>query len=110
MAGEIKPQQLIVGISDDPGVAGITPTKYNAGSKLSGGTHRQLLERDTTADATTGMNLTSTPTVTSLILVSGTPAGTPAAGTMFMWADEVSGVVTLYIKKPDAGVVSLVFG
>ncbi len=109
MAGEFKHQDLIGGgISDDPGVAGITPSKWDKPLRLSGGADKQIVIRKTAADGTTGMDLTDTPDVKAIVFPLTVLGGTPANGSL--WAEEVAGVVTLYIKKTDGTLVSLVFG
>jgi hypothetical protein len=110
MAGELTPRNPIGAISDDPAVTaagGITPTRWNQGMKLTGGADKQLIERSTAADGTTGMNLTSSPTVAAIVFPLTAIGGTPANGSL--WVEEIAGVVTLYIKKTDGSLVSLVF-
>lgn len=110
MAGEIKHPDVIT-ILDNPAVdaaGGITPTKFNKAMKLSGGTDKQLLERSTAADGTTGMNLTSTPSATAVIFPLTAPGGTPAVGSFWVEDDGVS--VKLYVKKLDGTLVTLEIG
>ena len=112
MAGALTPRNPVSGsIPDDPAVTaagGITPSRYNAGVKLTGGTNKQILERSTADDGTTGLNLTSTPTVAAVVFPLTAYSGTPANGSF--WVEESAGVVTLYVKKTDGTTVSLVFG
>jgi hypothetical protein len=112
MAGALTPRDPVntTNHPDDPSVTasgGLTPTRFNNGVKLTGGTDKQLLERSTAADGTTGLNLTSAPTVAAVVFPLTAYSGTPANGSV--WVEEIAGVVTMYIKKSDGSTVSLVF-
>lgn len=106
MAGEIKHPDVIT-ILTDPAVTaagGVTPEKFNKAMKLSGGTDKQLLERSTAADGTTGMNLTSTPTVTGVIFPLTAPSS-PANGSF--WVEDDGVTLKIWIKRADGTTVSL---
>ena len=102
MAGLLEPRNPITVIFDDPAVTaagGITPTKWNHGMKLTGGTDKQVIERSTAADGTSGINLTSTPTVSGLIFPLTTdPTSLPNGSFTIV---EVAGVISIHIKKSD---------
>ena len=106
MAGDLNFPDVIT-IPDDPLVTaagGVTPTKFNKSQKLSGGTHGQLMARDT--GVTNGFSLTSTPTATMLIFPLNTDPLTLPVGAMTVVDDGTS--LTLYIKRLDSSLVSLV--
>lgn len=111
MAGLLLPRDPIVGISDDPAIdagGGITPTSYNLGIKLTEGSDKQLVERSVAADGTSGINLTSTPTVSYAIFpLNVDPATLPVGG--FTIA-ESGGVLTFWAKRTDGTLVSMALG
>ena len=109
MAGEIKHVDQVV-IADDPTVAsagGITPTRWNKALRLSGGTDGQIAVRSTAADATTGMDLTSTPSVNTIVFPLTAPSS-PANGSF--WVEDDGVTLTLYVKRADGSTASLEIG
>ena len=106
MAGDLNFPDVIT-IPDDPLVTaagGVTPTKFNKSQKLSGGTHGQLMARDT--GVTNGFSLTSTPAAAAIVFPLTVPVGTPANGSF--WVEDDGTTVTFYVKRADGSLVSLV--
>ncbi len=108
MAGELTPRFPLT-IPDDPeftAAGAFTPSRHNLGVKLTGGTNNQILTRSTADDGTTGMALTSTPTVSMIIYPLNTDPLTLSVGGMTVVDDTAS--LTLYIKRLNGDLVSLV--
>ena len=110
MAGELTPRYPLT-ILDDPtvtAVGGFTHSRHNLGVKLTGGTNNQLVARSTADDGTTGLTLTSTPTVTAIVFPLTAPGGTPANGSF--WIEDDGASLTLFVKRADGSLTSLVLG
>jgi hypothetical protein len=109
VAGLLEPRSPSSGIADDPAVAaagGVTPSMYNNGVRLTGGTNNQLVE--VSNSAVSGVNCTSTPSASYLIFPLNTdPATLPIGG--FTIA-ESGGVLTFYARRTDGTLVSMAMG
>jgi hypothetical protein len=107
VAGEITPRNPVT-IADNPAVTaagGIQKTRWNEGMKLTGGSDKQLVERSTAADGTTGLNLTSTPSANFIIFPMNTnPADLPN-GAMTITDDGTT--VTIYFRRVTGSLVSM---
>jgi hypothetical protein len=111
VAGEITPRNPVTH-TDDPAITatgGINKTRWNQGMKLTGGNNKQLVERDTSADGTTGLNLTSTPSVDYLIFAPAVdPDDLPDGGFTIV---EAAGVTTFWYRRiSDSVLVSTEMG
>lgn len=107
MAGELKHQDLNNGVVPDDPSAFLTPTKWDKPLRLGGGTDHQLVERSTALDGTTGMNLTSRPSVEAVVFPLTAP-GTPANGSF--WVEDDGTAVKMWIKRANGDLLSVVLG
>jgi hypothetical protein len=109
MAGELKhPDQTSV--ADDPvwdAVDAVLPSHWNKAHKLSGGSDKQLVERSTAADGTTGMNLTSTPSANVVIFPLTVPTSPPNGS---FWVEDDGVTVKIWVKRADGSLVSADIG
>lgn len=76
--------------------------------KLTGGSNKQLVERSTADDGTTGLNLTSTPSVNYLIIpLNVNPDDLPIGG----WTIVDDGTtVTIWVRRADNTLLSQAMG
>lgn len=86
---------------------GATPSKWNTALKLTEGSDEQIVVRSTADDGTTGMKLTSLPKVSAVVfpLTSG---GTKPNGSF--WVEDDGTAVTLFVKRADGSLITLVLG
>jgi hypothetical protein len=107
MAGDLIPRHLLTA-SDNPAVTsggGVTPTRYNLGVKLTGGSDGLIVVKLAAGDA--GVDLTARPAAQTIVFPLSAPSS-PANGSF--WVEESGGSVLIRVKKSDGTIVSLEIG